>query len=81
MKRSLGTEEEVLAHGDTVGQALQDMERRYSNFKELLLEENGGLKPFVLIFLNDENIKYPKGLDTITKEGDILFVATAMAGG
>jgi thioredoxin-dependent adenylylsulfate APS reductase len=41
----------------------------------------GHLKPFVKVFLNEEDISYLKGLDTELKEGDHIMLYPALAGG
>jgi molybdopterin synthase sulfur carrier subunit len=45
------------------------------------LDENGELRKFVNIYLNDEDIRFLKGIDTELKDGDVLSIVPAIAGG
>ena len=49
--------------------------------KERLLDENGELRYFVNLYLNNEDVRFLEGLDTPTKSGDELSIVPAVAGG
>jgi molybdopterin converting factor small subunit len=71
----------VEAHGDTVGDVFNDVESRYPGFKHHLYDEDGKLRRFVNIYLNDEDIRYMGGDSVAVKPGDTLDVLPALAGG
>ncbi|MEW6034518.1 MAG: MoaD/ThiS family protein, partial [Chloroflexota bacterium] len=54
----------VHASGGTVAQVLDDLESKYPGFKERILNADSGLNQFVAIYLNDEDIRFLKELDT-----------------
>jgi len=70
----------VRAEGSTVRELLDDLESRYPGFKEMLMS-NGHLHRFVNIYLNDEDIRFLRQLDTPLGEGDVLSILPALAGG
>ncbi len=70
----------VRAEGSTVRELLDDLDQRYPGFKGQLLQD-GQPHRFVNIYLNDEDIRFLDRLDTPTKEGDVLSVLPALAGG
>ncbi len=72
---------EVEASGRSVREILQDLDKRYAGILERLCEENGDLRRFVNIFVNDEDIRFLKGLDTEVQDGDEVSVVPAIAGG
>lgn len=72
---------EVEAEGKTVREVIDDLERRYGGIKARLCEESGEVRRFVNIFVNDEDIRFLKGLDTEVKDGDELSIIPAIAGG
>ncbi len=72
---------EVLAEGKTVREVIDDLERKYAGIKARLCDENGELRRFVNIFVNDEDVRFLQGLDTEVKEGDELSIVPAIAGG
>ena len=70
----------VQAEGSTVRELLDDIERRHPGFKEMVMSD-GQIHRFVNIYLNDEDIRFLGQLDTPLKEGDIISVLPALAGG
>jgi molybdopterin converting factor small subunit len=72
---------ELDAIGDTVGQAIDDVARRYPSLSPRLRDEHGAPYPFVTIYLNDEDIRFIGGFDASLKPGDELSVVPAVAGG
>ena len=71
----------VQSEGRTVSELLDDMNARYPGFKEQITMEDGSLHRFVNIYINDEDIRFLQSLDTPVKEGDILSILPALAGG
>lgn len=71
----------VEAQGKTVGDILADLERQYPGFESRILNADRGLNQFVALYLNDEDVRFLKELDTIVKDGDVLSILPAVAGG
>ncbi len=80
LQKLLGGQRSVQAEGSTVRELLDDIERRHPGFKEMVMSD-GQLHRFVNIYLNDEDIRFLGQLDTPLKEGDIISVLPALAGG
>jgi molybdopterin synthase sulfur carrier subunit len=73
--------EAVEAQGDSVGALVNDLERRYPGIKERICDEQGQVRRFVNLFVNGEDIRFLKNLDTPLKGGDELSIVPAIAGG
>jgi sulfur-carrier protein len=71
----------VEAQGVTVTALVDDLERRYPGMKARLCDESGQVRRFVNIFVNGEDIRFLKHLDTPLKAGDELSIVPAIAGG
>ena len=71
----------VDADGATVGELLADLTRKHGGLKAHLFNEQGKLRSFVNIYINDEDIRYLQSLETPVKEGDVLSILPALAGG
>ncbi|MBI4216421.1 MAG: MoaD family protein [Chloroflexi bacterium] len=71
----------VKGQGQTIGQLVQDLERRYPGFAKQLLNPDGSLHQFVNIYLNDEDIRFLGNLDTPVSEGDVVSILPALSGG
>ena len=80
LQKLLDGQRSVQAEGSTVRELLDDIERRHPGFKEMLMSD-GQIHRFVNIYLNDEDIRFLGQLDTPLKEGDIISVLPALAGG
>ena len=72
---------EVAVQGDTVGEALDSLTGRYPSLRPHLYNDGGELRPFVNLFLNEEDVRYLKGVETPLKENDRLMIIPSIAGG
>jgi molybdopterin converting factor small subunit len=72
---------EVRISGVTVREVLQALEKECPGIGARLLDEKGGVKRYVNLFLNDEDIRFLKELDTPMAETDQLSIVPAIAGG
>jgi len=75
-----GGKEEVPAAGKNVREVIDDLERNYPGIKDRLCDDKG-VRRFVNIYQNEEDIRFLDGLDTAVKEGDSISVVPAIAGG
>ena len=71
---------EVIVRVSTVGEALSEVAERYTSLKPHLFTPEGQLRSFVNLFLNDEDIRKPDGLDTPIKDSDRLMLLPSIAG-
>ena len=74
-------QEEVHVEGATLKSALADLDRRHPGLGERLVNEKGALRPYINVFVNDEDVRYLDGLDTALRDGDKLSIVPAIAGG
>ena len=65
----------------TVGEALSDLVAQHPDLRKHLFSEDGKLRSFVNVYLNDENIRYLSENATPVKETDILSIVPSVAGG
>lgn len=70
----------VEAQGSTVSEVLGDLGLRYPGVHQRLYE-GSGLRPFVNVYLNQEDIRFLAGEQTPVKDGDLISVVPAIAGG
>ncbi|HJL17280.1 MAG TPA: MoaD/ThiS family protein [Sandaracinaceae bacterium LLY-WYZ-13_1] len=79
--RSLtGGADEVSAEGGTVAQVIENLERSHPGIKDRLLDDKG-VRRFVNIYANDEDIRFLDNLETELKDGDSVQIVPAIAGG
>src|SRR5262245_30912694 len=73
--------ESVEASGGTVGELLADLTRRHEGLRKHLYTDDGRLRNFVNVYLNDEDIRYLQREQTPVKPGDALSIVPSVAGG
>ncbi len=81
LRRYTGGKEEVPGSGNTVLALIADLETRHAGLRERLLDEEGRLRKFVNVFVNDEDCRFLKDLDTELKGGETISIVPAIAGG
>ena len=67
--------------GATVGELLADLTRQFGGLKKHLYTDDGRLRSFVNIYVNDEDIRYLQKEQTPVKPGDTLSIIPSVAGG
>lgn len=67
--------------GATVGEVLNGLTGQFGGLRQHLFNDEGKLRNFVNIYLNDEDIRYTGGPATALKAGDVLDILPALAGG
>jgi molybdopterin synthase sulfur carrier subunit len=80
LRTHTGGEKVVEGDGSTLGDVIADLETRHSGLQARLIDE-GKLRRFVNVYLNDEDVRFLSGLDTPVKDGDTVTVLPAVAGG
>ena len=75
-----GGEKSVEGAGGTLAEVFSDLESRHPGLRERLVDEKG-LRRFVNVYLNDEDVRFLGGLETAVKDGDSVTVLPAVAGG
>ncbi len=81
LRPQAGGASSVEADGGTVGEVLGDIVNRFPTMKDHLLDDEGGVRKFVNIYVNDEDIRFLDKLDTGVTDGDEVSILPAVAGG
>ncbi len=70
----------VAASGEKLSAVIADLDVQYPGLGERLLE-NGALRRFINIYVNDEDVRFLGGLEAPVKNGDSITILPAVAGG
>ena len=81
LQRLTNGQGEVTCQGSTIAELLADLERCYPGIKERICDEQGKLRRFVNIFVNEEDIRFLQGDQSAVKDGDDVSIIPAIAGG
>ena len=71
---------QVEGTGSTLDELITDLEQRHAGLRDRLVD-GSGLRRFVNVYLNDEDVRFLAGLETPVKDGDTVTVLPAVAGG
>src|SRR5213082_2803598 len=71
----------VDAAGATVGELLADLTKRHAGLKAHLYNDQGRLRSFVNVYVNDEDIRYLQKEQTPVSPGDTISIIPSVAGG
>jgi len=76
-----GGSDSVAVEACTVGEALDALTSKYTDLKKHLYNNEGALRHFVNIYINDEDIRYAGKNATPIKDGDVMSIVPSIAGG
>ena len=71
----------VTVAGSTVGEVLKNLDSSYPGIGGRLFDDKGGVRRYVNIFHNDEDIRFLKALETPVSDSDKISIVPAIAGG
>lgn len=80
MRTHTGGEKAVTGEGATLAALIEDLEKNHPGIADRLLED-GKLRRFVNVYVNDEDVRFLGGLESPLSDGDEVVVLPAVAGG
>ncbi|HLT17454.1 MAG TPA: ubiquitin-like small modifier protein 1 [Acidimicrobiales bacterium] len=76
-----GGQAEVTVEGATVGEVLKNLDAAHPGIGDRILDEEGGLRRFVNVFVADDDVRFLQQLDTPVPDGETVAIIPAVAGG
>ncbi|MDQ3105157.1 MAG: MoaD/ThiS family protein [Actinomycetota bacterium] len=80
LRTHTGGEKAVSGAGGTLGEVLDDVDSRHSGIRDRVVDGEG-LRRFVNVYVNDEDVRFTGGLSTTVADGDTVVILPAVAGG
>ena len=81
LRQFTGKQDAVSVTGGTVGEVLQALISQYPDLRKQIFNDEGKLRSFVNVYLNDEDIRYLQKDATAVKDGDNISIVPSIAGG
>ena len=81
LRQYAGKQESVRVEAKTVAEALTGLTAQFSDLRRHLFNDEGKLRSFVNIYLNDEDIRYLSKEQTPLHDEDVLSIVPSVAGG
>jgi molybdopterin converting factor small subunit len=76
-----GKQESVEVAATTVGEALKAVTDKHADLQKHLYADDGRLRSFVNVYVNDEDIRYAQKDQTPVRDGDTVSIVPSIAGG
>ena len=81
LRQYAGKQASIDVQGATVGEAMNALLAQHPELRKHLYTDEGKLRAFVNLYLNDEDIRYLQKEATALKEGDNISIVPSIAGG
>jgi len=81
LRNLTGNQKQVQGQGDTLEALFADLESQYAGLRARLIDDDGALRRFVNVYLNDEDVRFLGGIETPVSDGDVVTILPAVAGG
>ena len=81
LKQYVNNQDEVEVDGSSVEEALDSLCTKFIELKPNLFDENGIVRNFINVYLNDDDIRYADGMNSAVKDGDSIQIVPSVAGG
>jgi molybdopterin converting factor small subunit len=76
-----GGQARLSGDGSTLREVLSDLDSRHPGLWKRIVTDDGSLHRFVNVYVNDEDVRYLGALETEVRDGDIVSILPAVAGG
>ena len=81
LRQYVDKQDSVEAGGSTVGEVLSSLTSRHQELRRHLYNEEGKLRSFVNVYVNDEDIRYLSKDSTAVQPADVITIMPSIAGG
>ncbi|MFL2737482.1 MAG: ubiquitin-like small modifier protein 1 [bacterium] len=81
LKQYVNDQDEVEVSGSSVEEVFEALVSEYAEVKANLFDENGKIRNFINVYLNDDDIRYANGLKSKVQDGDTIQIVPSVAGG
>ncbi|MEU7552336.1 MoaD/ThiS family protein [Streptomyces sp. NPDC044571] len=72
---------EVPAEGATLAEVIESLEKNHPGIGARILDDQGKLRRFVNVYVNDDDVRFEGGLQAVTPDGAGVSIIPAVAGG
>ena len=81
IKQYVNNQDEVEVDGSSVEEALDSLCTQFKELKPNLFDEDGKVRNFINVYLNDDDIRYAEGMKSAVKDGDSIQIVPSISGG
>ncbi len=81
LRKLTAEQDEVIISSASIGELIEELENQFPGIKNRLCDEEGNIRRFINLYVNNEDIRFLQGKDTSLKDDDVVSIIPAIAGG
>lgn len=81
LRKLSGDRDEISIDAGNISEMIEKLEQECPGMKERICDENGEVRRFINLYVNNEDIRFLNGKDTELKDSDTVSIIPAIAGG
>ena len=81
LKQYVNNQDEVEVQASSVEEAFESLCTDYAALKPNLFDDNGKVRNFINVYINDDDIRYSEGMSSSVEDGDCIQIVPSIAGG
>ena len=81
LRKHTGGDKQVEGSGATLGELFTDLDARYPGLRGGVVDDDGSLRRFVNVYVNDEDVRFLGATGATLSDGDVVTILPAVAGG
>ena len=81
LRKYTGGAEIVETDAGTVQQIIEALERKFPGIRNSVCDDTGGLRRFINIYVDGEDVRFLENLQTVAKDGGEIAIVPAISGG
>lgn len=81
LRKLTADQDEVNVSASNISVLIEELENQYPGIKARLCDESGEVRRFINLYVNNEDIRFLDGKETVLNDADIVSIIPAIAGG
>jgi len=81
LRKLTADQDEVNISASNVSELIEELENQHPGLKARLCDESGEVRRFINLYVNNEDIRFLDGKETVLKDEDVVSIIPAIAGG
>ena len=81
LRRLTNGQDKITAQGKTLQEIIDFLEQNFHTIKSRICNEDGEIRSFVNIYVNEEDVRFLNGISSEINDGDEISIVPAVAGG
>jgi molybdopterin synthase sulfur carrier subunit len=81
LRKLTNEQESVTVEASSINDVIDGLDTQFPGMRGRLVDDTGGIRKFINLYVNEEDVRFLQGADTAVKDGDTVSIVPAIAGG